>query len=368
MGVRDEFIEHNFLRETHCNNRARKIAYALRSQISQLFPARFNSETRITAINNQGWSNTTLLLEVDADYRAYILRLSRRCQKSFGSRSVPNFEKERYVLDKLAGHGFVPELGDGATGVVRIALAGEGEIEFGYLLQTYLPYRPGSAGEVARSREYILKQLGEILRVVHSIPVEGFGLDFSEAPQRFSFDTFSEWIASQMVAIESAPVDSYLKSWLSSRVADLARINTEPRLYHRDLLGNWGNLLVDGDSAVRGIIDWEFAGSGAAFQCELASMIYAFHRDGVPHESISRDIAAVLRGYQMSYEEYVELYQYDVETVVLLNSVSALIKFDLLKRAGATEREPWRQVFAERAQGMCRALYAGEVLCRPLAA
>lgn len=354
MGVRDEFAEQNFFRETHCVNRARKVAHMLSSELTVIFPQIFTESPRVTALRNQGWMNLTLLVEAADGYSAYILRLAERSQRNAGSsRSLPHFEKERYVLELLQGFDFIPRVVQPMTGVVRVSMPGEGAREYGYLLQSYLPYRPGTAREITRDRGYVLEQLGTRLASVHSVAVQGFGTEFSERQGCFSFETYEEYIADRIRWVEDSPVDSAMKRWLTARVRGLMELHPTPRLYHRDLLANWGNFLVDGDSQVRGIIDWEFAGSGAPLQSELASMIYALQRDGAPQEQIDHDVAAVLRGYGISRATYSTDYERDTETMVLLNSVAALVKCEAARRNGTLEQEPWRTVFAARARKIC---------------
>jgi aminoglycoside phosphotransferase (APT) family kinase protein len=365
MGVRDEFAEQNFFRETHCVNRARKVAHVVSAILADTFPQVFKDTPRVTALRNQGWMNLTLLVESADGYSAYILRLTERAQTSVvTSRSVPHFEKERYVLERLQTFDFVPRIVQPATGSLHLSLPGEGAREYAYLLQSYLPFRPGTAREVTRDRGYVLEQLGRRLALIHTVTVDGFGTDFSERAERFSFETFEEQIADKVRLVEDGPLDAGMKRWLTARVRRLMELRPEPRLYHRDLLGNWGNFLVDGDSRVRGIIDWEFAGSGAPLHSELASMIYVLHRDGAPQEQIDRDIAAVLRGYGISHATYKEHYERDTETMVLLNSVTALVKFQATTRAGTLEQEPWREIFAVRARKICNDSFANDIVHR----
>lgn len=361
MGVVNEFAEQNFFRETHCVNRARKVALLLRSVLCDIFPAIFPEPPRVSALENQGWMNLTLLVESADGYSAYILRLSERPRNSMSaSRSVPHFEKERYILDKLRDFESVPNLVIPATGVVELSVPGEGLKEYGYLLQTYLPFRPGSAREVTRDRSRVLEQLGAHLVPIHKVVVEGFGTDFSERNARFAFETYEELIAERIRWIEESPVDTSMKRWLETRLKRLMNLKAEPCLYHRDLLGNWGNFLVDGDSRICGIIDWEFAGSGLPLHGELASMIYVLHRDGAPQEQIDHDVSAFLRGYGISRTAYRQHYEYDTETLVLLNSVAALVKFEVAGRDGALEKEPWRKVFAARAKELCHSSYLND--------
>ena len=87
-------------------------------------------------------------------------------------------------------------------------------------------------------------------------------------------------------------------------------------------------------------------------------MVYVLARDGYSAERIERDLQAVLRGYGMSLAEYRSNYERDVETIVLMNSISAMIKFAELKKRDAVAQEPWRKVFAERAESVCAQSFA----------
>jgi aminoglycoside phosphotransferase (APT) family kinase protein len=354
MGVSDEFTEQNFFRETQCVNRARKVAHVLSSVLVEILPEIFSAPPRVSALANQGWMNLTLRVERADGYSAYILRLAAKADRSgIPSRSVSHFEKERYVLTLLQRFAWAPRLIEPATGTMKVSMPGEGDREFGYILQSYLPFRPGSAREVTRNREHVLEQLGAHVASIHTIRAAGYGTEFNERLGGFSFATHAEYVADRMRWVEDSPIESRMKEWLIRRLRSFMELNPEPLIYHRDLLANWGNVLVDGDANVQGIIDWEFAGAGAPLQHELASMIYALHRDGAPQEQITSDVAAVLRGYGLSQSAYREYYERDTESIVLLNSIAALMKFEVARRDGKLEREPWRTVFAERARTLC---------------
>jgi len=354
MGVRDEFAEHNFFRETLCVNRARKITHLVSSRLVEAFPQLFFYPPRVVAINNQGWMNLTLRIDTTDDDAAYILRLTERSESGrTTSKSLPHLEKERYVLELLKDLPFTPRLIEPATGILRISIPGEGEREYGYLLQSFIPFRPASAACVTQERGHVLEQLGAHLALIHQTQAEGFGTVFSERSGSFAFETFTEYLADKIRWVEDSPADSRMKQWLIMRLRVLMELDAKPRLYHRDLLGNWGNFLVDEDLKIRGIIDWEFAGVGLPLHSELASMIYVLNRDGAPQEKIQHDLSAVLRGYGVSLKVYQQDYERDTETLVLLDSIAALVKFETARAEGRLEKEPWRRVFADRARKLC---------------
>jgi aminoglycoside phosphotransferase (APT) family kinase protein len=226
------------------------------------------------------------------------------------------------------------------------------------MLQSFIPFDSARVLQAGESRERVLERLAGLARLIHSTPTTGFGVDYDERSQSFTHTTFAGFIESNIKRLETSPIDSSMKRWLSIRLSELADLNTQPRLFHRDLLGNWGNFLVDSDQMIRGIIDWEFAGSGPALHYELASLLYVLQRDGHPPEAITRDLQAVLRGYGIPLATYKNDFERYVETIVLMNSISALIKFSELQRCGTASREPWRQRFAERATALCSSCYS----------
>jgi aminoglycoside phosphotransferase (APT) family kinase protein len=350
-----DFTEQHFVRATRRANRARALAHVIGPRLRELIPGAFSSVPKVIGLVNQGWMNFTLLVEVADENKAYILRLSEIDKSRSRPADIsPSFAKESFVLCALEGLKISPKLGMPPVGRLTISIPGEGSSDFTFLLQEYLPFRSGAASEVARDRAYVLRQLGGFLKKIHATRVEGFGVDFEASRNRFTYDTFSDYVGARSAGVSDSDLDSNLKDWLLARLDCLANLNTMPALFHRDVLANWGNFLIDGDSRVQAIIDWEFAGSGAPLQHELSSMIYAQSRDGVGREQTDRDLAAVLSGYGVTLEEYRDVYERDTETLVLLSSVEALLKFDRLRRQGALDREPWRRVFAERARESCR--------------
>jgi len=354
MGAAEEFVEDNFIRATRHSNQARVIAARVGPLLCQKHPELFQKVPRVTAVSNQGWLNFTMAVHCPDSNAGYILRLrSKTSARERASRSVPQFDKEHYVLGHLAHLGYAPLVPQGAIGTISLDATGNGDSEFGYIIQTFLPYEAARRDLGTEDRAKCLRQLGEKLRAVHSIEVAGFGTDFDQTRQSFGLSSWKEMIERRISDLESSSVDASLKRWLSARMTQLSTLNTKPTIFHQDLLANWGNFLVDDERAIRGIIDWEFSGSGLAFHNEIASFLYAQTRDGIDPTRTERDLSHILEGYGISEAEYKHTYAYDIETLVLLHAVSALEKLAVLKRNGGLSKEPWRQTFAERAQRLC---------------
>ncbi len=360
MGIEVEFAEDNFVRSVKRANHARVVARSLAPQLPSLFPDLFSKTPYVEAISDQGWCNLVLFVGSVEGKPEYVLRLAARSStaKTQSSRSLPHFEKERYVLDQLRSYDFVPRVVGHATGTCVVHIPGHDEVEYGYLLQTALPFKSARTVKADLDRNRYLWQLGEIMRAIQTPLMKGFGVDFDEVHGGFAAQSFSASLAGYLRTIEEAPVASSMKRWVEARLKGLVALAPEPRLFHKDLLGNLGNFLVDAKGDVRGVIDWEFAGSGLAFHAELASFLYVLIRDGHSQESIQTNRNAVLGGYGITEQQYRDHYEREVETLVLLHSFSALIKCDALTRQGTLKQEPWRKVFAERADALCAQTFA----------
>lgn len=354
MGAADEFVEDNFIRATRHLTRARILASRLGPILHQRYPHLFSSCPTVTAVRHQGWTNFTMSVRGGEGEQHYILRLrARTSPQELSSRSVPQFEKERYVLERLQGVSLVPHIPSEGSGSLVIDISKNDRSEFGYILQSELPHVAAERDIGREDRARCFRQLGEALRVVHSVTVEGFGTEFDEARGAFALERWSEVIARRVVEIEKSGIDVNLKRLAVARLRELETLDTRPTLFHQDLLGNWGNFLVDENRDLRGIIDWEFCGSGLAFHQETASLIYARTRDGVEPEHIVRDLHSFFEGYGITMREYQQHYEHDVETLVLLHAITALQKFITLRKNGGLEGEPWRATFAERARLLC---------------
>lgn len=358
MTAESEFKEQNWFRATRQANKARILAKYLSEEIQRIFPELFVTPPRVTAIQDQGWSNLTLMLERDDGGPGFIIRLAPSAAEFFKSRSLPRYEKERYVLESLKDFKLSPKLPENCTGRAMISIPGRQAAEFAFLLEERIPFDAARIQNTEAHRESILEQLGEQVREIHKVKLNGFGYDFAETEGRFLYPTFREFVEARMSMVEHSPASPNLKKWLTARTELLININPEPHLFHRDLLGNFGNILIDDQFKVRGIIDWEFAGAGPAFHYEIASMLYVLSRDGAPAERVEKDLQAVLRGYGMTREFYREHYERDIDTLVLLNAVTAMIKYEALKKGGDISSEPWRAKFAERGEVLCRRKFA----------
>jgi aminoglycoside phosphotransferase (APT) family kinase protein len=355
MGAEVEFAEDNFIRSTKHVNHARVLAKTIAPQLQTIFPSLFSQVPFVQAITEQGWYNLTLLVGTSSSNPEYILRLAATSPPLAGktSSSLPHLEKERYILSRLSHLDLTAKLVAPGTGKCHVHIPGRGDVEYAFLLQTRLPFQSAKQFGETIDRGRILWQLGEHLRTIQQQTMSGFGSEFDEATQSFACRDHQDLIRTYLHTIEQSPADRSMKRWLVARTEGLMQLSPDPRLSHRDLLGNLGNVLVDEAGNVRGIIDWEFASSGLALHSELAAFIYVQHRDGKTQEQIESDRSAVLGGFGITERDYRAHYERDVETIVLNLSLTALIKFEVLCQKGGVEREPWRELFAKRAGKLC---------------
>jgi hypothetical protein len=321
----------------------------------ELFPKVIDADVVVSVVETQGWCNLSFWVDSTDGSPLYVLRLCERASNSITStsRSIPKFEKERFVLDRLSSCEFAPRVPADGSGVIDLEIPGRGVIPFGYLFQTQLPFGACRENLGERERHEMFWRLGEVSREIHSIKLEGFGTDFDESRGAFKHSSHHEMLAANVERLEIAAIDPMFKGWLGSRLSELTKHDPTPSLYHQDLLGNWGNMLIDSSRRVRGVIDWEFAGSGLPFHNEVASFLYVNSRDGVPEDRTIHDLLSFLDGYGISHTSYAHDYEHDIQTLVLSHAVAALLKMDTLVKNGGLHKEPWRKVFAERASALC---------------
>lgn len=349
MSAAQSFPTENFLRATRHLNRTKVLAHLLSRDCRKLFPSLWLQKPVVNPMEVQGWMNHVFRLDDTRTANSYILRIAPVTQGSIASRSRVNFEKERFILELLKDCEFTPTLPNYSTGVIDVEIPGEGLSSFGYMVQPYMPFENGLERNEAANRNSILEQLGEKFRYIHKQQTPGFGAVFDEQQNQFSHATFKDFISERINEIEQASVSTNLKRWLASRSETLSDLEGSSTLFHQDILANHGNLLLDTRGNIRGIIDWEFAGSGPALHFELASLVYTLQRDGHPRERIENDVVSFLNGYGISQNSYKKHYAHDVETIVLLKSLSAVVKYKRLVATDGLKKEPWRELFAERA-------------------
>jgi hypothetical protein len=357
MGSHNSASKQDNLRSAYRLAEAHTIAPLLGKALHTANPTIFKQPATVDVNPHQGCENMTFLASCGNHPTRYIVRLHELSLNETEKGLWPAFEKDRFISTRLRGNRLIAPIPENSTGRLTVSTSALDCRTFGYMIQELLPYQSARQSRNPPHRYALLHQLGEILHDIHAIELTGFGSEFQSDGDRFAHSSFADSIEAKVRAIEQVHLPKAMPDWIRHRSESLARIDTNPLLSHRDVLANPGNVLVDGRGTIQAIIDWELANSGLAFHTEVASLIYTLYRDGHSPARIEHDLKAFLQGYGMSYQHYKRHYEHDVESVVLLNAISAIAKVTAASTAGKATIQPWRRVFAKRALELCQTLF-----------
>lgn len=232
-------------------------------------------------------------------------------------------------------------------------------ITYEYIVEEYLPFSPPTVLST-KQRIRMYKSLALAMRGVHRVRVDGFGDSISQGERRFLASTWKEWVTELLFRCKFSELASAgLLTINTARRAEaivksLSGLNREPELYHGDVLGNWANFLIDEKLTVRAFLDWEFAGSGAAVENELASVLYCFVRDAVPLAEQEVYLQALLDGFGISHQQFVTVHRPVVEALLLVHAAKAIYRIFPGAAVWSAERGEREQriIFARRARAL----------------
>ncbi|MDP3989136.1 MAG: aminoglycoside phosphotransferase family protein [bacterium] len=146
-----------------------------------------------------------------------------------------------------------------------------------------------------RDEMQVLEELGALLGRIHSIHLHTFGGLTEEGPESFRifFEGYVAEVVYQLQRSEMLPARQIKAIRNFFKEDGLFAIDPRPSLVH----GNFvlGNIVVDDECGVTGVVDWEWA-RGAHSQEELATFLYrVLHMD-------PGKCAAFLSGYEGVHE------------------------------------------------------------------
>ncbi|MCB0354201.1 MAG: aminoglycoside phosphotransferase family protein [Bdellovibrionales bacterium] len=348
----------HWLRQTKKNTWAKVLAFLSRDALPTLYPEIFPIPPEVTAASSQGWTNLCLFI-VREDKKAFVLR-GRPLGEGEDFRSVA-YNKEAFILKTLRGKVPVAEVPEQPVtqGTLEGAPFGSGK-QFVFMLQERLDGVPASELNLPfKEREWLLIQLGQTARAIHSINVDSFGPNFC-VPKPGTIrerqgDFYNSVLALMRIdwLVSRGALDAVTAGFVRDRVELLKRAALKTDLYHNDFAYNWSNVLIDPSTRrLTGIIDWEFAGVGAAIYQEFSSLVYPAVRDGVSFRKASRALSHFLVGYGMSQEEFEVGHRFHFDTYLLIQAVQALRKYEELRESNQSSCEPWRRLFAVRARNL----------------
>jgi fructosamine-3-kinase len=245
-----------------------------------------------------------------------------------------------------------------------IATSAESNTRYEYLVQEYLPFLPPHVVSM-RQRLRLFTRISEWAAQINRVKVIGYGDRVDDTGSRFTDTSWRDFIDIQR---EKARLNDLRRAGLltgpvsetiDAALRGLGQIATDSHLYHGDLLGNWANVLVNDRDQVQGILDWEYAGAGAATVFEIASVLYCFVRDGVPNGDCNQYLSAILDGYGISAGTYNVEYRPLVNATLLLHACKALNRiFPSRMECAEAHQRRIRLQFAKRArvlvEGLCR--------------
>lgn len=199
-----------------------------------------------------------------------------------------------------------------------------------FILQEYSPYPP--AHECINNQEEINKlfiDIGKIAREIHAMPTTGFGDVYMSDEERFSLSSWGDYIdaitenSSFIKALSAVPLSQGRMKNLLDRINRLRNRSVAPRLFHGDLIVNWGNLLVDPNTKeIKAIIDWERSGSGDPLIIDVGMALCTLHERMKEKESIEKFLSGFLSGYGLGEIEYTLNYKSDVETFAAICAIN----------------------------------------------
>jgi aminoglycoside phosphotransferase (APT) family kinase protein len=285
---------------------------------------------RVTPLLGKGSVNKVFIVE------AATVKVVVRMSDSGGASD--EYAKEAWCIEQAAARG-VP--------VPSVMSVGRCE-GHAYIIQTYI------AGDEGRDspapRPAIWRELGRYARLIHSIPVPGFGLKLSEITRG---DARKDWLRYLEYNIESLTEDDAL---IGLRVLTRAQSKTIRGVFeglrgrefafglnHGDI--SLKNTVVDGGGRVH-LLDWGSAEAGVVPHHDLIEMLKMSMLEGDPD---GEQILTFVEGYGMSSAELERM-------TPELEALLALRAFDKLRWALDWNVEELESFVSHARQAMGRCL------------
>ncbi len=319
----------------------------LQQELAKSFPSHFLPETNILPHYSQGVSNITFVVQ-DRYQRLWILR----ARYGDGLR----FRKEQWILNNYSEE--FPSAIPFTDGFVRTEFQ---DTPLSLFLQSYVAYPSAfHLKNLEDVSESLLAEVACTARLINECVVIGYGTHFVPGQNTFSELTWSshiEKILNDMKLDEIAKTGqiplSHIKAF-EQRFLAMESLNPTPRLYHRDLLKNWGNILINKRNNIQAVIDWEHAGSGMGIPEEIATAIYVMHRDGLDPEKRKSELRQILLGYDITFREYLSNYHEYVELFLTQIAIEKMWYYQEIQKKQKVLSD-WRKSCQQRAARLAAA-------------
>jgi tRNA A-37 threonylcarbamoyl transferase component Bud32 len=226
------------------------------------------------------------------------------------------YRKEAWCIKQASNLGIpVPE-------VIKVGKFGETP----YMIQSYIN---GSNGQNAMvDSKIIWKKLGEYFRIIHSIEIEGFGLNMIDYEKGVFWDSFNPtWIEHINYNISSITEDDKLislKVYEKNQLSEIRNIFSELKskkfkfgLNHSDIALR--NTIINNESEIY-LIDWGCALAHVVPYYDLLTLFKGKIYCGAPN---NHEIQAFLDGYGISKSEFEEL-KPNLYSIMLLDAFDKL--------------------------------------------
>jgi hygromycin-B 4-O-kinase len=179
----------------------------------------------------------------------------------------------------------------------------------------------GSEATHHPERMAILREMGRLTALIHTIPTSGFGHTFDWSNNQLSRkETWAEYLKRELnveqrlkvLAANKMLSKSQLKS-LHETLSGIESLDADPVLNHGDM--RLKNVMVDAEGEVTAVIDWEFCSSNIAPYWDLALSLHDLSVDAKQaflggygsSEAEIREMAPVLKAINViNYAPFVE--------------------------------------------------------------
>lgn len=272
-----------------------------RAMVRAIITHHFGSKPK--RVSPKGGGITNFVYEANHAKGDFIVRMSPQPAK------VKEYLKEQWAMSKAREVGVpVPEVLEVAADVVPIPYMVSRKVE-------------GSEATHHPERMAVLREMGRLTALIHTIPTSGFGHTFDWSSNQLSRkETWAEYLNREL------NIDQRLKVLQSNRMLsapqlrtlratlrDIEKLDADPVLNHGDM--RLKNVMVDGSGEITAVIDWEFCSSNVAPYWDLALALHDLSVDakqaflggyGIGEKEV-RDMAPVLKALNViNYAPFVE--------------------------------------------------------------
>jgi len=258
---------------------------------------------------------TNAVFEVKTSTGDYIIRIAPARAR------INGFIKEQWAIEKAKGVGIPTS---------EVLEVGNKIIDLPYMIQSK---EKGNVAMDHPKRLEILKELGAYAKLIHTIPTEGFGNEFTGSKYKhFGKKTWPSFLVDELQVNEGLNylaqqeiLDRVKLKRLYSFFNRIRKWTIRPTLNHGDL--RLKNVLVSDEGKIRAIIDWDNCSSNAAPYWDLSIALHDLSIDAKQ---------SFLEGYELNTESFARL-SYALTAFNLINYVPAIREIVRKKDHGKLE-------------------------------